>query len=415
MSRPWRPLLLFGLCLAVVFAALAWLSVTVLDLARAEQDAIRAAAKEESVRLALWRIDTASAPLIARESARPHFVYESFYPDFRVRSLTSSELPRDRTLVATPLLTEEAPFVRLHFQVGPDGTITSPQVPAEETADATLPSDADVDALARWTEELSALQALDGVADLGGGLDAVADGGATPVSVPERTRTEIRTEKVPIHKAKKQKLPDNKELLPEQGWSQPGDQRRAEFNEAQQTRNFQEFSQRVSTSAANVLVQQKTVATYLPASELATGVMRPLWIGDQLFLIRSVVLDGERHLQGCWLDWSGLESSLLGEVADLLPDARLEPVDPAQEGDPSRRLAALPARLVPGEVVEGLGPAPATVPAVLVVAWIGVLVAAVAVAALLLGVLSLSERRAAFVSAVTHELRTPLTTFRMYS
>jgi signal transduction histidine kinase len=39
----------------------------------------------------------------------------------------------------------------------------------------------------------------------------------------------------------------------------------------------------------------------------------------------------------------------------------------------------------------------------------------VAVAVLLQGTLSLSERRAAFVSAVTHELRTPLTTFKMYS
>jgi signal transduction histidine kinase len=38
-----------------------------------------------------------------------------------------------------------------------------------------------------------------------------------------------------------------------------------------------------------------------------------------------------------------------------------------------------------------------------------------AVAALLWGVLALSERRAAFVSSVTHELRTPLTTFRMYA
>ncbi len=417
MSRPWRPLLLFGLCLAVVFAALAWLSVTVLDLARAEEDAIRAAAKEEAVRLALWRIDTAAAPLIARESARPHFVYESFYPDFRVRSLTSSELPKDRTLVATPLLTEVAPFVRLHFQVGPDGTFASPQVPGDawDTGDATLPSDADVDALARWAVELSTLRALDGVADLGGNLDAVADAGATPVSVPERTRTEIRTEKVPVSKARKQKLPDQQELLPEQGWSQQGDQRRAEFNEAQQTRNFQEFSQRVSTSAANVMIQQKTVATYLPASELATGVMQPLWIAGELLLVRSVTLDGEHHVQGCWLDWPGLEASLLGEVSDLLPEASLLPVDPADGGDPSRRLAALPARLSPGEVVEGLAPAPATVPAVLIVAWIGILIAAVAVAALLAGVLSLSERRAAFVSAVTHELRTPLTTFRMYS
>jgi len=36
-------------------------------------------------------------------------------------------------------------------------------------------------------------------------------------------------------------------------------------------------------------------------------------------------------------------------------------------------------------------------------------------AVLLQQVMSLSERRANFVSAVTHELRTPLTTFRMYS
>ena len=34
---------------------------------------------------------------------------------------------------------------------------------------------------------------------------------------------------------------------------------------------------------------------------------------------------------------------------------------------------------------------------------------------LLVGVMSLSERRATFVSAVTHELRTPLTTLRMYA
>jgi signal transduction histidine kinase len=50
----------------------------------------------------------------------------------------------------------------------------------------------------------------------------------------------------------------------------------------------------------------------------------------------------------------------------------------------------------------------------LVVTWASMLVGALAVAALLQGVIALSERRASFVSAVTHELRTPLTTFRMY-
>ena len=51
----------------------------------------------------------------------------------------------------------------------------------------------------------------------------------------------------------------------------------------------------------------------------------------------------------------------------------------------------------------------------LLVAWGCVLLAAVAVAVLLAGVIRLSDRRAAFVSAVTHELRTPLTTFHMYT
>jgi signal transduction histidine kinase len=51
----------------------------------------------------------------------------------------------------------------------------------------------------------------------------------------------------------------------------------------------------------------------------------------------------------------------------------------------------------------------------LVAAWMGVGIAAIAVAITLRSVLQASERRAAFVSAVTHELRTPLTTLRMYA
>jgi signal transduction histidine kinase len=44
-----------------------------------------------------------------------------------------------------------------------------------------------------------------------------------------------------------------------------------------------------------------------------------------------------------------------------------------------------------------------------------VIIGSGAVALLLWGAISLSERRGAFVSAVTHELRTPLTTLSMYS
>jgi signal transduction histidine kinase len=83
--------------------------------------------------------------------------------------------------------------------------------------------------------------------------------------------------------------------------------------------------------------------------------------------------------------------------------------------DPSRMLAALPVKLIPGPFPTALEEAPSPLRLSLFVAWGCVVLAAVAVAVLLVGTLTLSERRGAFVSAVTHELRTPLTTFRMYT
>src|SRR5262249_25479752 len=75
---------------------------------------------------------------------------------------------------------------------------------------------------------------------------------------------------------------------------------------------------------------------------------------------------------------------------------------------------ALPLRLLPGQLANPPDASAQFLPALLA-AWIGIFVAASAVVALFFGTLALSERRAAFVSAVTHELRTPLTTFRMYT
>jgi signal transduction histidine kinase len=121
-------------------------------------------------------------------------------------------------------------------------------------------------------------------------------------------------------------------------------------------------------------------------------------------------------VQGCWLDWPRLQRELRASVADLLPQAELQPADAAPSPDDERRLAALPIRLVPGptaEVPNDDTPTPSRWS--LIGAWVSVVVAAVSVAALLAGVMTLSERRRIFVSAVTHELRTPLTTFRLYT
>jgi signal transduction histidine kinase len=145
----------------------------------------------------------------------------------------------------------------------------------------------------------------------------------------------------------------------------------------------------------------------------SAGALTPVWLAGELFLVRRVSLDGRDVVQGAWLDREELERWLPTTVADLLPSARVEPLlDPAISQP--HRLAALPLVVVPGRVDVGLEGG-RTVGLPLAVAWGGLLLAAVAVIALVAGALSLSERRATFVSAVTHELRTPLTTLQTYS
>ena len=57
-------------------------------------------------------------------------------------------------------------------------------------------------------------------------------------------------------------------------------------------------------------------------------------------------------LQGCWLDWDVIRRDLLERAADLVPGASLEPVLAQSESRPTRMLASLPVRLVPGSVPD---------------------------------------------------------------
>ncbi len=174
-----------------------------------------------------------------------------------------------------------------------------------------------------------------------------------------------------------------------------------------------------ATSAAPAPAAPPAVADAGPppgdATSLRAEIMRPLWLGDTLLLARRVTVDGTEHIQGCWLDWPRIRAQLLDGIKDLLPDAQL--LADANEGDDWRhRLATLPVRLEPGDGLPDYRDSPrAALTLTLVVAWACVGLAALAGGALLLGALDLSERRGAFVSAVTHELRTPLTTFRLYA
>ena len=106
-----------------------------LALERAEAKARRQAALEENLQLALWRMDSALAPLMAEESARPYFTYSPLYPAERAFTCMFAEIRKGDVLMPSPLLTFTSPQIRLHFQYGPDGRLSSPQVPAGNMRD----------------------------------------------------------------------------------------------------------------------------------------------------------------------------------------------------------------------------------------------------------------------------------------
>ena len=139
---------------------MARLGATALDLERAEARARRQAALEENLQLALWRMDSALAPLMAEESARPYFTYSPLYPAERAFTNMFAEIQKGDVLVPSPLLTFASPQVRLHFQYGPDGRLSSPQVPAgnmRDLAEARYLSPERVERASRRLDELARL------------------------------------------------------------------------------------------------------------------------------------------------------------------------------------------------------------------------------------------------------------------
>ena len=136
MLRPWHVWSSFAACLALVAIALAWLSFHAIQLDRAEAVARRQVAVEDDVRLALWRMDSAMATLVAQESARPSFAYQPFYgqqlPAKGKSAQKASRLP-------SPLLTETTPLVRLHFEIDASGQLRSPRNPTGEEQKIAVP------------------------------------------------------------------------------------------------------------------------------------------------------------------------------------------------------------------------------------------------------------------------------------
>jgi signal transduction histidine kinase len=435
MKRPWQVWLTLAACTALVTAAMAWLTVHALRADR-ERSAARADADlEQRISLALWRMDTKLAPLIAEESARPHFYYTSF---ITVETPRSKAGPAEE-LAPSPLLNSSNSSVVLNFSATPGGEWTSPQAPPEELAElacdngltrelidsnrkrlgelagnvsvvdllAQLPEQALPELVDPMNRGVAPPPAAGDEARQYGFYDSGAYGGGlgAPPSGPRAAGPQQSTRQVP------QQVADPGAQA--QGGQAPGPSSLPieDFNSRGSRYQAQVGQEYVKQRLGNNWVRPAGQGT---AASVVENVSRPLWVGDRLLLARRVVENGSTVVQGSWLNWPQIKADLLAEAADLLPNADLEPVRPGERSDPTRRMAGLPVRLIAGSPPPlAVGSSPLRW--ALGVGWASVALALVAVAGLLWGVMALSERRAAFVSSVTHELRTPLTTFRMYA
>lgn len=148
--------------------------------------------------------------------------------------------------------------------------------------------------------------------------------------------------------------------------------------------------------------------------ELSISSFQPRWHQEkECFLTRRISDHGQIWVQGIWLDWDKLSACLLASVADILPEATLSPAD--GQADSYLTLAGIPAMLNPGNLPSLPANSLRTVWNSMAMAWFCGILALCGVIGFMIGLIRLSERRAVFVSAVTHELRTPLTTFNMYT
>ncbi len=398
MKRPWQVWLLFAACVLGAAAGMAWLTQQALRADERRQAAEAEADLEQRVSLALWRMDTELAPIIAAEVIRPAAEYR----------------PTDEVAADLP------PYVLLQFEATPNGVWLSPQVPGKKSKDSPRLAELSkaVD-LPRLIAELPSapLPTVEEANKNQIAANAPAQGNPEGLSQSQyfegnsvNAPAQQQQETVPSPEQTQQVAANNSNVNREADFQQRGKR----YQDATQQNLFNLSRGGPGGKSSFGPGMSKPTASAGPVGPEQVGVSRPVWVGDRLLLARRVSSGRQTVVQGSWLDWQQLQSHLLAEAAEQLPKADLVPVHGDGANDPSRMLAGLPVRLVVGESPTAGTVSPALRWA-LQLGWGAVLLAVIAAAFLLQGVITLSERRAAFVSSVTHELRTPLTTFRMYA
>jgi signal transduction histidine kinase len=449
LGGKWGGLAAFAIIAALVAGGLGWATRAALRL---EHEQVAQAARDERserLRLALWRLDSRMTAILAREESRPFNHYSAVFAAPIAYDTMGRALPPGTVVEPSPLLDAELPpWMLLHFQTD-KAAWQSPQVPsATLQKHLVCPSDKQpmvnvTPARKKLLDELSAelppKQLL-----------SQAEQHAAKTTILDRVLLTYQVESAQSVKNWAQNpmknSADNEQQDLREYANRGGRQSKLPSQYGNTTRMQEDVAKLyVCDNGEHWLNDGKQANPVGPAGSLATfgttgtsqsGAFSPhvrpstdvvvsmspmvgLWLPTtagrhRLMAMRLVRLDARVFCQGIVLDGAKLAALLAEEVQDLFPGAYIRPaVDPKQEELP-QTMTALPLYLDTGppEAVEDPGWTPLR--AGLCTAWAAALVALLAVGLGGWSLLSLSERRIRFVSAVTHELRTPLTTLQLY-
>lgn len=200
---------------------------------------------------------------------------------------------------------------------------------------------------------------------------------------------------------------------------------------AKSSRELEELDSQTASANIMTLVPEKypqprslTAPRKVSAGNMGTmfaGPIYVIWVGEELLFVRRVMMENEtelqEYLQGCWLDWPRLSRQLIRTIQPgLPPDSQLVRVDEEPASLSGGYVGWAPLKVVtPPVALPSEGPPLQGGWLNLLVGWVFMVVAGLAVGILLHTVMRETLRRETFVSAVTHELRTPLTAFRLYT
>lgn len=404
MNRTW---LIWGVltgCALLILGMFAWITERALESEKERLQAEAASLLGERVRLSLTRMDGIGADFLVSENLRAPMVYRPYFAPTNIFTKQLQRVDQSLVLQPSPLLTAELDLVALHFQVTGEGEVTSPQVPEGNERERALGSGVTEERLRLMARRLQTvakqLPPRQKMAALFDDKTAVAELDAVAAN---RWLADQGTNFAPDKREEALQYQSNLDL-------------REEASRSQNLQKRVEKATRQSTEIAKGNLRPPTGLQKAQADSdeiLSVSPFMPLWHEGELYFFREVRRMRSRSYQGLWMAQDRLVMTLMAEVPPDLGEARLVRRD--QAPPEAARLVSLPWALVPGVAPEVEMPLLTPLRKTLVAGWVAALLALLALALLLAGVMKLSARRAAFVSSVTHELRTPLTTFRLYS